>query len=130
MRKLKDALKRIAVIGATMALTLGMAAPATTALAADLAGEVDPSTALEQNQKMATELDKNLETKVTLSFPGKREAEPSDVVFVLDKSAFSDDKAIYDQAKSFLDEVKAKAEADGLDIKVGVVIFNRIGNVQ
>lgn len=76
MRKLKDALKRIAVIGATMALTLGMAAPATTALAADLAGEVDPSTALEQNQKMATELDKNLETKVTLSFPGKREAEP------------------------------------------------------
>lgn len=66
MRKLKDALKRIAVIGATMALTLGMAAPATTALAADLAGEVDPSTALEQNQKMATELDKNLETKVTL----------------------------------------------------------------
>ena len=130
MRKLKDALKRIAVIGAAMALTLGMAAPATTALAADLAGEVDPSTALEQNQKMATELDKNLETKVTLSFPGKREAEPSDVVFVLDKSAFSDDKAIYDQAKSFLDEVKAKAEADGLDIKVGVVIFNRIGNVQ
>ena len=130
MRKLKDALKRIAVIGATMALTLGMAAPATTALAADLAGEVDPSAALEQNQKTATELDKNLETKVTLSFPGKREAEPSDVVFVLDKSAFSDDKAIYDQAKSFLDEVKAKAEADGLDIKVGVVIFNRIGNVQ
>lgn len=51
-------------------------------------------------------------------------------MFVLDKSAFSDDKAIYDQAKSFLDEVKAKAEADGLDIKVGVVIFNRIGNVQ
>lgn len=88
------------------------------------------SSTLEQNQKTATELDENLETKVTLSFPGKREAEPSDVVFVLDKSAFSDDKAIYDQAKSFLDEVKAKAEADGLDIKVGVVIFNRIGNVQ
>ncbi len=40
MRKLKDALKRVAVIGATMALTLGMAAPATTALAADLAGGV------------------------------------------------------------------------------------------
>jgi hypothetical protein len=38
MRKLKVALKRVAVIGATMALTLGMAAPATTALAADLAG--------------------------------------------------------------------------------------------
>ena len=93
-------------------------------------GGAGQSSTLEQNQKTATELDENLETKVTLSFPGKREAEPSDVVFVLDKSAFSDDKAIYDQAKSFLDEVKAKAETDGLDIKVGVVIFNRIGNVQ
>lgn len=88
------------------------------------------SSALEQNQKTATELDENLETKVTLSFPGKREAEPSDVVFVLDKSAFSDEGAIYTQAQSFLEKVKDKAEADGLDIKVGVVIFNRIGNVQ
>lgn len=51
-------------------------------------------------------------------------------MFVLDKSAFSDYGAIYKQAQSFLDEVKDRAEADGLDIKVGVVIFNRIGNVQ
>ena len=130
MRKLKDALKRIAVIGATMALTLGMAAPATTALAADLAGEVDPSTALEQNQKMATELDKNLETKVTLSFPGKREAEPSDVVFVLDKSGASAQVDIYKQAKEFLGQISQKAKDDGLDIKVGVVLFNRVGNIQ
>ena len=130
MRKLKDALKRIAVIGATMALTLGMAAPATTALAADLAGEVDPSTALEQNQKMATELDKNLETKVTLSFPGKREAEPSDVVFVLDKSGASAQMDIYRQAKEFLSQISQKAKDDGLDIKVGVVLFNKVGNIQ
>lgn len=130
MRKLKDALKRIAVIGATMALTLGMAAPATTALAADLAGEVDPSTALEQNQKMATELDKNLETKVTLSFPGKREAEPSDVVFVLDKSGASAQMDIYKQAKEFLEQISQKAKDDGLDIKVGVVLFNKVGNIQ
>ena len=40
MRKLKDALKCVAVIGATMALTLGMAVPVTTALAVDLAGGV------------------------------------------------------------------------------------------
>lgn len=130
MRKLKDALKRIAVIGATMARTLGMAAPATTALAADLAGEVDPSTALEQNQKMATELDKNLETKVTLSFPGKREAEPSDVVFVLDKSGASAQMDIYKQAKEFLSQISQKAKDDGLDIKVGVVLFNKVGNIQ
>lgn len=113
-----------------MALTLGMAAPATTALAADLAGEVDPSAALEKNQKTATELDENLETKVTLSFPGKREAEPSDVVFVLDKSGASAQKDIFDQAKSFLEEVKTKAQTDGLDIKVGVVLFNKVGNIQ
>ncbi len=130
MRKLKDALKRIAVIGATMALTLGMAAPATTALAADLAGEVDPSAALEQNQKTATELDKNLETKVTLSFPGKREAEPSDVVFVLDKSGASAQMDIYKQAKEFLSQISQKAKDDGLDIKVGVVLFNKVGNIQ
>lgn len=130
MRKLKDALKRIAVIGATMALTLGMAAPATTALAADLAGEVDPSAALEQNQKTATELDKNLETRVTLSFPGKREAEPSDVVFVLDKSGASAQMDIYKQAKEFLEQISQKAKDDGLDIKVGVVLFNKVGNIQ
>ena len=130
MRKLKDALKRVAVIGATMALTLGMAAPATTALAADLAGGGDSSAALEQNQKMATELDENLETKVTLSFPGKREAEPSDVVFVLDKSGASAQMDIYKQAKEFLSQISQKAKDDGLDIKVGVVLFNKRGNIQ
>lgn len=130
MRKLREALKRVAVIGATMALTLGMAAPATTALAADLAGEVDPSAALEKNQKTATELDENLETKVTLSFPGKREAEPSDVVFVLDKSGASAQMDIYKQAKEFLSQISQKAKDDGLDIKVGVVLFNKVGNIQ
>ena len=129
MRKLKDALKRVAVIGATMALTLGMAVPATTALAADLAGG-DSSAALERNQKTATELDENLETKVTLSFPGKREAEPSDVVFVLDKSGASAQMDIYNQAKEFLGQISQKAKDDGLDIKVGVVLFNKRGNVQ
>ena len=130
MRKLKDALKRVAVIGATMVLTLGMAAPATTALAADLAGGGDSSAALEQNQKTATELDENLETKVTLSFPGKREAEPSDVVFVLDKSGASAQMDIFNQAKEFLSQISQKAKDDGLDIKVGVVLFNKRGNIQ
>ena len=88
------------------------------------------SSTLEQNQKTATELDENLETKVTLSFPGKREAEPADVVFVLDKSGASAQKDIYNQAKSFLEEVKTKAQTDGLDIKVGVVLFNKVGNIQ
>ena len=93
-------------------------------------GGGDSSAALEQNQKTATELDENLETKVTLSFPGKREAEPSDVVFVLDKSGASAQMDIYNQAKEFLGQISQKAKDDGLDIKVGVVLFNKRGNVQ
>lgn len=88
------------------------------------------SSTLEKNQKTATELDENLETKVTLSFPGKREAEPSDVVFVLDKSGASAQTDIYNQAKKFLEQISQKAKDDGLDIKVGVVLFNRVGNIQ
>ena len=106
-----------------------MSVPVAPAFATDAAAS-GQTTALEQNQKTATELDENLETNVTLSFPGKREAEPADVVFVLDKSGASAQKDIYNQAKSFLEEVKTKAQADGLDIKVGVVLFNKVGNIQ
>lgn len=110
-------------------LAIAMSVPVAPAFATDATAS-GQTTALEQNQKTATELDENLETKVTLSFPGKREAEPADVVFVLDKSGASAQKDIYNQAKSFLEEVKTKAQADGLDIKVGVVLFNRVGNIQ
>ena len=106
-----------------------MSVPVAPAFATDTAAS-GQTTALEQNQKTATELDENLETKVTLSFPGKREAEPADAVFVLDKSGASAQKDIYNLAKSFLEEVKTKAQADGLDIKVGVVLFNKVGNIQ
>lgn len=125
-----SALKRAVTVGAVLALTLGMATPATMSFADDAAGDAGQSSTLEQNQKMATELDENLETKVTLSFPGKREAEPSDVVFVLDKSGASAQKDIYNQAKEFLGQISQKAKDDGLDIKVGVVLFNKVGNIQ
>ena len=100
------------------------------ATAEDIPGATDQAAALQQNAKTATELDKNLETKVTLSFPGQREAEPADVVFVLDKSGASAQTDIYNQAKAFLEEINQKAQADGLNIKVGVVLFNKVGNVQ
>ena len=87
MRNMAQTLKRMAVTGALFALALGIAVPTTAALADDAA--TDQAPVLEQNQKTATELDGNLETKVTLSFLGKREAEASDVVFVLDKSGAS-----------------------------------------
>lgn len=130
MCRLGGALKRAATVGVVLALTLGMATPATMSFADDAAGDAGQSSALEQNQKMATELDENLETRVTLSFPGKREAEPSDVVFVLDKSGASAQMDIYNQAKGFLSQISQKAKDDGLDIKVGVVLFNKVGNIQ
>ena len=130
MHRLGSALKRAVTVGAVLALTLGMATPATMSFADDAAGDAGQSSTLEQNQKIATELDENLETKVTLSFPGKREAEPSDVVFVLDKSGASAQKDIYNQAKEFLGQISQKAKDDGLDIKVGVVLFNKVGNIQ
>ena len=131
MRRLGSALKRAVTVGAVLALTLGMATPATMSFADDaVGGGSGQSSTLEQNQKTATELDENLETKVTLSFPGKREAEASDVVFVLDKSGASAQTDIFNQAKDFLGQISRKAKEDGLDIKVGVVLFNRVGNIQ
>lgn len=125
----KRCLSRAFVLGGGALLAIAMSVPVAPAFATDAAAS-GQTTALEQNQKTATELDENLETKVTLSFPGKREAEPADVVFVLDKSGASAQKDIYNQAKSFLEEVKTKAQTDGLDIKVGVVLFNKVGNIQ
>ena len=129
LESLKRSLTRAFALGVSAVLVLGMSAPAVSAFAED-APVSGQASALERNQKTATELDENLETKVTLSFPGKREAEPADVVFVLDKSGASAQKDIYNQAKAFLEEVKAKAQADGLDIKVGVVLFNKVGNIK
>lgn len=100
------------------------------ATADEVVGATDQSTALTQNVKIATTLDENLETKVTLSFPGQREAEPADVVFVLDKSGASAQMEIYNQAKEFLGQISQKAKDDGLNIKVGVVLFNKVGNIQ
>ena len=104
--------------------------PPPLATADEVVGATDQSSALTQNVKTATALDENLETKVTLSFPGQREAEPADVVFVLDKSGASAQTDIFKQAKAFLEEINLKAKADGLNIKVGVVLFNKMGNVQ
>lgn len=85
---------------------------------------------IEKNNKTASSLNKNLETKVKLSFPGKQEIEPTDIVFVVDKSGMSAEIDINKQTKQFLEEIKAHAEDKGLNIKVGVVLFNKIGNIK
>ena len=51
-------------------------------------------------------------------------------MFVLDKSGASAQTDIFKKAKAFLEETNQKAKADGLNIKVGVVLFNKMGNVQ
>ena len=130
-RKLLEGLKRTVAVCAVAALTFGVSViTPPQATAEDISGATDQSTALTQNVKTATTLDENLETKVTLSFPGQREAEPADVVFVLDKSGASAQTDIFKQAKAFLEEINQKAKADGLNIKVGVVLFNKVGNIQ
>ena len=130
-RKLLDGFKRTVAVCAVAALTFGVSVTTPPqATAEDIPGATDQSAALTQNVKTATALDENLETKVTLSFPGQREAEPADVVFVLDKSGASAQTDIFKQAKAFLEEINQKAKADGLNIKVGVVLFNKMGNVQ
>ena len=92
-RKLLNGAKRAAALCAVAALTFGASViTPPQATAEDSPGATDQPTALTQNVKTATPLDENLKTKVTLSFPGQREAEPSDVVFVLDKSGASAQK--------------------------------------
>lgn len=65
---------------------------------------------LEKNNKTASPLDNNLETKVTLSFPGSEDVLAQDIVFVLDKSGASDQKGIDSQARQFLDDIKQQAD--------------------
>lgn len=130
-RKLLEGLRRTVAVCAVAALTFGVSVITPPQATADeVVGTTDQSAALTQNVKTATALDENLETKVTLSFPGQREAEPADVVFVLDKSGASAQTDIFKQAKAFLEKINQKAKADGLNIKVGVVLFNKVGNIQ
>lgn len=70
--------------------------------------------------KTATNLDANLETTVTLSFPSEEVSLDSDVVFVLDKSTSAQ---VYSEAVRMLDALKEQAIANNTKIKIGVVVF-------
>ncbi len=80
--------------------------------------------------KTASPLDENLETKMELSFPGVDDNLASDIVFVLDKSGASDQTGINQKAMEFLDNLHKQAIDKGVNVKVGVVLFNRIGNIK
>lgn len=118
----------VGVLSAILTLLLCLTLLPNTALAADTGSVRDETTGITVS-KTAEALDDNLETKVTLSFPGKEDNLGSDIVFVLDKSGASDWSGIYEKAKDFLNDVKEQAADKGLEVKVGVVLFNYKGNV-
>lgn len=76
--------------------------------------------------KTATNLDKNFESKVTLSLPSAQEELVTDVVFVLDKSTSAD---LEKQALTMLQNLKNQIDETNAKVKVGVVIFNKEANV-
>ena len=75
--------------------------------------------------KTATQL-VNDESTITLSLPSAQEKLASDIVFVLDKSTSTD---LEEQALKLLTELKNEVETKKANVKVGVVIFNKIANV-
>ena len=77
--------------------------------------------------KTATNLDENFESKVTLSLPSAEEQLVTDVVFVLDKSTSAD---LEQQALIMLENLKEQVEGTGAKVQVGVVIFNKVANVE
>ena len=77
--------------------------------------------------KTATNLDKNFESKVTLSLPSAEEQLVTDVVLVLDKSTSAD---LEQQAIAMLEDLKKQVENTGAKVQVGVVIFNKVANVK
>lgn len=118
------------IISSLMILSIFAGAIGVFAAEEDNQSDEQMNEVLQSNTKTATNLDKNLETKVTLSFPGKQDIEPTDIVFVVDKSGMSAEIDINKQTKEFLENIKTQAEDKGLNVKVGVVLFNKIGNIK
>ena len=75
--------------------------------------------------KEATNLDKNYETKVTLSLPATQQQVETDVVFVLDKSKSAELKA---QVIGLLENLNETIKDTQAVVNVGVVTFNKRAN--
>ena len=74
--------------------------------------------------KVATALNENNESTVTLSLPSAEENLNSDVVFVLDGSS-SADTAVVQNSLALLNELKTATENSGAAVNVCVVKFKR-----
>ena len=100
-------------------LTLMLALSITPSVFADETPEWDIS-----RSKVATALNKNNESTVTLSLPSAEENLNSDVVFVLDGSSSANTAVVNDSLK-LLDELKTATENSGAAVNVCVVKFKR-----
>ncbi|MDY5565044.1 MAG: Cna B-type domain-containing protein [Candidatus Limivicinus sp.] len=76
--------------------------------------------------KTATNLDASFESRVTLSLPSAEEQLVTDIVFVLDKST---SPALEQQTLDTLQALKAQIGNTNAQVKVGVVIFNKVANM-
>lgn len=100
-------------------LTLMLALSITPSVFADETPEWDIS-----RSKVATALNKNNESTVTLSLPSAEENLNSDVVFVLDGSSSANTAVVNDSLK-LLDELKTATKNSGAAVNVCVVKFKR-----
>lgn len=90
-----------------------------------LAANADEAVDTVSKSKTATNLNEQLETTVTLSFPSEEVSLDSDVVFVLDKSTSA---AVEAAALKMLQNLQEQLKGTSAKIKVGVVIFNKEAN--
>ncbi len=104
---------------------LAMAMLLTMAPTVAFAAEGDSGTSNVQISKTASQLDNDDTTNVTLQIGASSKNTGADVVFVLDKSTSNEVK---NEALAMLDELMKTSTAKGLEVKVGVVTFNRIAN--
>lgn len=99
----------------TAALVASITLLGATSVGATFPGDWEPL-----KSKVATNLDDELTSTVTLSLPAAARSTPVDVVFVLDGSTSSDADAITDQAAALIDELAADHAEH---TEVGIVVF-------
>lgn len=116
LKRFGGALRRVATVGVTAALALGMAVTGPVSAIA----EETTSSGITLD-KAASPLDKNNETDIALTVNGSKTVKYSDVVFVIDRSTSVD---VLDEAMKMIDELASVTNENNL-VKVGVVRFER-----
>ncbi len=90
-------------------------------------GETEVVDGISKSKVALADLDSNYETNITLSLPAKDTPLVSDVVFVLDKSTSDQNE---EKILSMLTELNNQVKATSAKVNVGIIIFNKIANVE